>query len=226
MIVTASSNFGGGDFNLLYNLYRCKNWSLDLLGGYRYVELDESLSITANSTLFTTTTFLDNMGNVLVAAPPGSGVQMFDRFSTRNQFNGGQVGARFQSLWGRWSLGGSFKLGLGDMHEVVTIDGSTTVVPVNGSAVQLIGGNYATLQIGRYGVDRFAVVPEVQVNAGFQITPRIRTQIGYSFLFLSSVLRPGHQIDNTYDGAVHPSVPMIGSTFWAQGLNLGLQISF
>ena len=39
-------------------------------------------------------------------------------------------------------------------------------------------------------------------------------------------MRPGNQIDNTYDGAVHPIVPMKSSSYWSQGLRLGLQISF
>ena len=34
------------------------------------------------------------------------------------------------------------------------------------------------------------------------------------------------KIDNTYDGAVHPAVGMVNSAYWAQGINLGLQISF
>ncbi len=74
VVVGATSQFWGGDVNLLYNLYRGNGWTINLLGGYRYLELDESLTITANSTLFTTTTYTDNMGNVLATAPPGSTV--------------------------------------------------------------------------------------------------------------------------------------------------------
>jgi hypothetical protein len=50
--------------------------------------------------------------------------------------------------------------------------------------------------------------------------------MGYDFIYLSSVLRPGNQIDNTYDGVTHPLVPMKTSGYWTQGLNLGLQFSF
>lgn len=226
VFVTASSHFGGGDLNVLYNLHREKNWSIDLLGGYRYLELNETLTITANSTLFTTTTYTDNMGIVLVTAPPGSVVTMIDQFGTRNQFNGGQIGTRFQYLWGPWSLSGSAKLGIGDTHEVIQINGNTNVFPVNGTLVPLQGGNFATLQVGRYATDRFAVAPEAQINVGFQLTPHLRTQMGYSLLFLSSVARPGNQIDNSFDGGLHPGVPMISSSYWAQGLNLGLQVNF
>ena len=109
---------------------------------------------------------------------------------------------------------------------MVTVNGNTTVFPVNAAPVPMTGGNYATLQIGRYATDRFALAPEGQLNIGYQLTPCIRAQIGYDFLYLSSVVRPGNQIDNTYDGMTHPLVPMTSSSFWAQGLTLSLQFNF
>lgn len=224
--VDASTRFGGGDVNLLYNLYRANGWTINLLGGYRYLELDESLTITANSNLFVTATYTDNMGNVLATAPPGSTVTVIDQFGTRSQFNGGQIGTEFQYQPGRLFIGGAAKLAIGDTHEVVSINGNTTVFPVNAAPVFLAGGNYATLQVGRYTTDRFALAPQAQLKLGYQFTPCIRGQIGYSFLYLSSVARPGNQIDNTYDGAMHPLVPMASSSFWAQGLTFSVQFSF
>src|SRR5262249_59453843 len=76
--VNASSRFGGFDVNLLYNVFRGERWTINLLGGYRFLELDESLGITANSRLFTTTQYTDSMGNVLVTAPPGSNITLID----------------------------------------------------------------------------------------------------------------------------------------------------
>jgi Putative beta barrel porin-7 (BBP7) len=224
--VAAASRLAGGDINLLYNLYRTGGWTINLLGGYRYLELDESLRISANSTMFVTTTYSDNMGNVLVTAPPGSTITVIDRFGTRNQFNGGQLGAEFQFLRDRWSIGGAVKLAMGATHEVITIDGITNVFPVNSTPVPLTGGNFATIQTGRYARDRFALAPEAELNVGYQITPWMRAAIGYNFLYLSSVARPGHQIDNTYDGVSRPIVPMSSSSYWTQGLNFSLQFRF
>jgi hypothetical protein len=224
--VDATTQFGGGDVNLLYNLYRNRGWTVNLLGGYRFLVLDEELDVTANSTLFVTTNYLDNVGNVLAMAPPGSAVTVLDQFRTRNLFNGGQVGAEVQYQWGRWFVGGKALIALGDTHEVVEIAGSTTVVPVNGGAVPLAGGNFATLQNGRYEKDRFAVAPEAQLKVGYQFTPWLRGTLGYDFLYLSSVLRPGNQIDNSFDGVNHPAVPMASSSFWATGLNFSLLFSF
>jgi hypothetical protein len=226
VIVGATTHFGGGDLDLLGNLYRRHGLTINLLGGYRYLQLDETLSISANSNLFVTTTYYDNMGNVLVSAPPGSAVTVFDQFGTRNQFNGGQVGAQFQYFWRRLFVTGTAKLAIGSTHEVVTISGNTNVMPLNADPVPLTGGNYATLQVGRYSMNRFALSPEGQLNIGYQFTPCVRAQVGYTFLYLSSVARPGNQIDNTYDGQAHPVVPMASSSFWAQGLTLGFQLVF
>jgi hypothetical protein len=224
--VDSTSRFAGGDANFLFNLYRCRGWTVNFLAGYRYLELDETLNITANSNLFTTTTYTDNMGNVLVTAPPGSSVQVIDHFGTRNQFNGGQVGAQAQYLWGRWSVAGAAKLAIGATHEEVTVNGFTNVFPVNGPMVPVGGGNFANLQSGRYTVDRFALAPEGQVSVGYQFTPCLRGAVGYNFIYLSNVVRPGKQIDNTYDGVTHPTVPLTSSSYWANGVTLSLQFRF
>jgi hypothetical protein len=224
--VNSNTQFWGLDINAMYNLVRSNNWSVTLLGGFRYLQLDEWLNITANSSLFTNTTFTDNMGNILANAPPGSTVTVVDQFGTHNEFYGGQIGAKFQYMWNRWSFNGTGTLAIGATHESVNINGYTNVYPVNGPPVPLVGGNYASLQIGHYAQDRFAVAPEFRLNVGYQFTPFIRGTIGYDFTYLSSVLRPGNQIDNTYDGITHPLVPMKTSSFWSQGLNLGMQFSF
>lgn len=216
----------GTDINGLFNLYRSSNWSLNVLGGFRYFELDESVTIVGNSYLFQDTVYTDNFGNVLADAPPGSSVQTIDQFNTRNSFYGGQLGAQFRYNLNRWSFGAITKLAIGDTHEVITINGTTNVFPINNYPVTLGGGNYATIQSGRYSSDHFAVAPEVTLNVGYQFTPFLRGMIGYNFIYLSSVARPGNQIDNTFDGVNHPAVPMASSSFWAQGINFSLQLSF
>jgi hypothetical protein len=224
--VDATSRLAGGDINVLYNLYRAGGLTINLLGGYRYLELDESLTITANSLMFVTTQYTDAAGNVLVTAPPGSTITVIDHFGTRNQFNGGQVGAQFQYLRDRWIIDTTLKLAIGATHEIINVDGNTTVYPTGGNPVPITGGNYATLQVGRYTQDRFALAPEAQLSVGYQVTPWLRALVGYNFLYLTSVARPGNQIDNTFDGVVHPLVPMVSSGYWAQGLNFTLQFNY
>ncbi len=84
----------GGEANLLYNLCcSCPNacdccqpalgYRVDLISGVCYLDLREGLGITENI-------------QVLPGAPvfPGDSIRTFDQFDTRNQFHGGQLGAR------------------------------------------------------------------------------------------------------------------------------------
>ena len=51
--------------------------------------------------------------------------------------------------------------------------------------------------IGHFSQSQFAVVPEIGVKLGYQLTPNLRLQAGYNFLFWSNVVRPGQQIDTS-----------------------------
>ncbi len=48
---------------------------------------------------------------------------------------------------------------------------------------------------GQFTRDRFAVVPELGINVGYQITRHVRASVGYTFLYWSSIVRPGDQVD-------------------------------
>jgi hypothetical protein len=169
-----------------------------------------------------------------------------DSFHTRNQFNGGEVGLDGQWRFApRWTLGSTVKLAMGSTHEIVNIDGSTTVsnLPLglqqfNGTQP---GGLYAlSTNIGRHTANRFAVLPEVAFKIGYNVTPNLQVFVGYDFLFLSSVVRPGEQIDpnvnpnfipplrgpGTNVGPAQPAVLFNTSNYWAQGLNFGLLYRF
>jgi hypothetical protein len=224
--VSSTSSFWGAEVNGLFNVFRTNGWTLNLEGGFRYYELDERLNITANSTLFTPTTYTDNFGNVLAFAPPGSSVTVVDQFNARNNFYGAQAGAQLQYSMNRFFFSGETQIAVGATHEVVTVNGFTNVFPAGGTPVSLSGGNYATTQIGTYSANKFAVAPQVMLNVGYQFTPFIRGMIGYNFIYLSSVARPGNQIDNNYDGVIHPLVPMTQSSYWAQGVNFSIQFNF
>ena len=89
--------------------------------------------------------------------------------------------------------------------------------------------------IGIRSKDRFAVVPEVGINVGYDVTPRLRVFGGYSFLFWSNVARPGQQIDRTLDEnripdfpaappvtAVRPSSGVTSESIWIQGVSFGI----
>ena len=90
--------------------------------------------------------------------------------------------------------------------------------------------------MGVHDSDQFSVVPEMGVAVGYDFSPQLRATIGYNLLYWTSVARPGDQIDLNIDprqlppaavsGATLPAFRLQTSDYWAQGLNLGLDLRF
>jgi hypothetical protein len=223
--VSINSDLWGADLNGLVNLVRTDGWTINALAGFRYLGLRETLNVSNASTLLTAVDFTGPNGTV--TALPGSTTSEFDSFRTQNDFYGGQIGAYLEYQMGPWFISNVDKLAVGVTREVVNINGNTTVIPTNAPPLFFQGGNYTSgTNIGSFGQNRFALVPEIKLNVGYQIGPLVRVWLGYDFMYWSSVLRPGNQIDNTFDGVTRPFVPMLPSPFWAQGFELGIQLNF
>jgi hypothetical protein len=90
-----------------------------------------------------------------------------------------------------------------------------------------VGGNHR---------NEFAVAPEAGVHFGYAVTRGTRLFVGYDFLYLSDVLRPGKLIDwtinfsltvesiaqgNAFTLGSRPAPTLSSSDFWAQGINFG-----
>lgn len=226
--VEDTSRLWGLEPNFRYKLC-CDCWyRVDLLLGARYLDLDEGL-------------------NILEALQISNGESRFvsDRFATRNQFAGPQVGMSAQFQRGRLTVDLRGRVALGDTHQVVNIEGNSVIIPAGappGSAVGLTGGLLALpTNIGQFSRDRMSVVPELGVQVGYQVTPHLRAFAGYSFLWWTNVLRPGDQIDLQLDQALipafnpnplpptglhKPAVPFRESDYWAQGFNFGLEFRY
>ena len=117
------------------------------------------------------------------------------------------------------------------------------------TAIQmLLGGTFVggylaqPTNIGSHTRSVFAVMPEVGLTLGYQITRRISVFAGYTFLYVSNVLRAPGQVNRTINpsgvpaitgdppgprpGPAQPSFKFQSSDFWAQGLNVGLALRF
>ena len=233
VLATVSTRLQGWEGNGVCNLYRSPTVEVDGLFGFRYLELVEGLGIGEDLTVLP--------GNPFIG---GSAFRVLDDFATSNRFYGGQLGLRGFIRRGNWSLSGTAKVALGDSHQVVGINGSTLIVPAAGSGLGggLQPGGLLALpsNIGRYQRDQFAVVPEVTVKVGYWLTRSIRATIGYTFLYYSAVARPGDQVNRVVNpgllpvnqptgpvaGPAQPNFVFHGSDFWAQGLNLGLELRY
>jgi hypothetical protein len=232
--VQTSSQLLGAELNLRKLLWCCDDCRITGLVGFRYLNLSESLGITESS-------LLQNRvlaGNIVLN--PGDQITVFDGFQTRNNFYGGQFGLQAQKQFGRWSLDGFGKIAFGTTVQTVNVNGSQAIIPLHGAEQDFVGGLYAAgSNIGSQTQRRFAVVPEIGIKIGYNITENIRLFVGYDFLCWSSVVRPGDQIDpnlnvnfvpNSGGGPVsnqvRPLVPFRTTNYWAQGVTAGVEIRY
>ncbi len=134
------------------------------------------------------------------------------------------------------------KVALGMTHQEVTINGGSVLLGPTGNAITAVPGGVQALtsNIGRYSSDQFTVVPELGINLAYDVTERLRVRVGYSFLYCSSVARPGQQIDFTLNPGLVPTDATYGtaanparpgptgsrSDFWAQTVNLGFEFRY
>jgi hypothetical protein len=90
--------------------------------------------------------------------------------------------------------------------------------------------------IGRTTDDHFAVSPQLGVKLRWKLTPALSANVGYDFLYWSSVVRPGNQIDHNLNATQFPGAGVIGallpapqfnrSDFFAQGVSFGLTFRY
>ncbi len=238
--VSSSSRLRGWETNLVGTAYRTDSLRVRLIGGFRTVNLDEDLRI--NETFMNIVPGIGGATSFLGATidPPG-GVATYDSFVAHNWFYGPQLGGAIDWRRGKVSVGLTTKLALGVSQELVTIDGASTLLN-NGQPVQTVAGGVLaqSSNIGRSFHNEFAVVPEVGLNLGYQITSCLQAHIGYTFLYWSDVVRPGAQIDPLINpglvpsdasfgasgGPNRPALPFHHSDFWAQGVNFGVELRF
>lgn len=228
--LSTTSRLEGWELNGVANLGASRFRRLELLGGFRYLNLQEEFLFRTNSP------------SIVL---PGDIFRTRDAFDTGNHFYGGQVGLRGELGRGRWFVQGTGKVALGNMHQTVNIGGTLVTNDLSASGqTEVFPGGYLTqpTNIGRESRDRFAVIPEVNLSAGLQLGYRARLLVGYSFLYASDVVRPGDQIDRGINPVQAPAitgvanVPLTGPArpaprcrsgdFCAHGLNFGLNLRF
>ena len=227
--ISSSLQLWGIEGNGLYRAVTSGPLNVSVLAGLRYIDLRENLSIVSTESTLAT---------------PGVAV-LSDGFSTRNQFIGGQIGVKAEQQYGQFDLSGVAKVALGDNYQTVSVNGSSTASGSFlgfGAAPASPGGFFSqTTNIGQQTRNRFAVVPEAEVQVGYRLPNNVRLFAGYDFLYMSNVVRPGNQIDTTINFTSNPTIngvgttltgparpaPMInGSSFWAQGVRLGASYTF
>ena len=226
-VLTLQSLLQGTDVNLLHNIHYSNQVRVDLLGGFRYVNFQEDLNFSTDSPN--------------VPPNPPAFFQTYDEFTVANNFYGGQLGVRASYDAARFFFNTSGKLAIGSTFETVSVYGGTAT---NAGGYATAPGAYLSQpsNLGTATRNQFAVVPEMNLNMGFRLRPWASLIVGYSFLYISSVARPGeqasHVINPSQSSAIsnyfpaNPSGPALpglnirNTDFWAQGLNFALEFRF
>ncbi|HEX5269324.1 MAG TPA: BBP7 family outer membrane beta-barrel protein [Gemmataceae bacterium] len=226
----------GAEANARYDFKPAERFHLQALAGFRYLRLSESLSIQDRVTTL-------EPGFTFASNPLAAGDQLsdFDKFSTTNQFYGGQVGMGFG--WsGKWvQVGGFGKIAVGATDQEVGITGGSTVHSSSLGTMSAPVGLYAQpSNIGRHSRTEFDFVPEGGINFGVRLLPCLRLTCGYSFLYWNSVVRPGSQIDRVVNpqtipsdqffgvsgGPVRPVFRFVDENYWVHTVNVGLTFHY
>ena len=218
---------GGIDASLVNNFYAAEtyfqvmvessqNRRVDVIAGYQFARLDDWLDVRSVSD---------------VATIGGSIVDIRDRFSTQNEFHGGQLGLRGQMMRGCWSLDALTKVAIGWTRQRVTIDGRTII-----DGTTFNGGLLAQeSNIGQFQRDRFSYIPELTLNLRYHFNPCVSMHVGYSLIYMSDVVTSGRQIDTSVNLS-QQSGPVVGEErplfafedeyYWLQGINFGVNWDF
>ncbi len=234
--VISTTELWGAEANFLGSLIRGKCWWVDMIVGFRYMGLDEGLSVSNVSTVG----ILGGaaFGGRLVG--PGNTISVWDSFQTQNRFYGGQIGFRSEYTFHIFYVDAAWKVGVGDTHEQLTVTGNSGLSAAGQSTV-LPGGLLAVgSNSGVHSNDEFTVMSELTIKVGYCIMPRLGVFAGYNLLYWPGVARPGAQIDRVVDPSQVPTNLAFGQTptlprptplfahsqYWAQGLTLGLEFRY
>ncbi len=206
-------------------MHRDRNKRVDLLVGYHFLRLDNYFRINSLST---------NLG------PVGTGTtfSLFDRFDTENEFHGGMIGIDGSYGKGRWSLDYLAKVSFGQMRQTSEIDGGLTITPGGvPPGVTTVGGLFAQpTNIGVRSRYQEVFIPEFNLGLTYYARPNLSFGMSYNYMWISSVLLSGDQIDRQVNltqqgggvlvGPARPEFEFDDDDYWLMGMNFTMQYNY
>jgi hypothetical protein len=240
LLGSATTEMWGAEANLVSG--RCFFGCISYGGfiGFRYVDFHEDLAVEDDVSLFRPTSppalaalDTDPLGGSL---PETVNFTTFDLIRTRNHFYGGQVGVDMDAEVGHFFLKARGKVALGAMHEVVDIESRA----INTDGTLVSGGLFgAPTDNGEHHRNRVCVVPEINVKLGYAVTHNLRAFVGYDFLYISDVVRPGDQVSlsttnttitvggqTTNINVNQPTFRFRDTDMWINGINFGIELVY
>lgn len=232
IVTSLTSRLWGAEINLRKSLLhgtspQCATFRVDLLAGFRYLQLDENLE----------------MAITCDCQPPQLFRYITDRFGTENRFSGVQFGVDAEFNRGPVFGGVRGLIALGNTGQRLEIAGSTLLAPEQQPVSVALGGLFAQMtNIGTYTRSSFSAVPQLEVKLGYQVNCNLRVFVSYQAIYWTGILRASEQVDRAVNpsyvplfrtafpggpsGVRRPAAPFIESDFWVQGFGVGAELRF
>lgn len=184
-----SSLFQGAALNCCAYLGCRDGFSLEGISGLRWLQLQEDLTFNVHTKTAPNVSF-----------PPGF-YNAKDRFRTANNFFGAQLGLHALYRRCNWFVEVTPKVSLGVLNQHVSTHGvgetsdGNLFYSIKGPA-QLVGGIFAQpTNIGNHSRNICAAAFETSLRVGYQVTSCLEIFLGYNFISISRVARPGDQMN-------------------------------
>ena len=240
--ITSRSQLQGGDGHFLFSFCRGMTYRCDAVAGVRWLGLDESLTIEQNTRLVGLVP-LSNANGFQGFFNLPTDVSIRDRFSTRNDFIGADIGFKSHFVNNCWSLDLLTRVALGGTHQIIRGEGQTAITFLGDPRVNATSGGrlVGPANSGVFGNDIFSVVPEVGVTVGWEPTHWCKFTLGYNWMYWTNVVRPGAQVDRVinpigvptrpefHSDLYEPRRPGVGfneTDIWLQAVTVGMQFTF
>lgn len=216
--IDSTSTFFGNDLYARFLLCQDCNTRIDFVTGWNYTRVGDNFQIRSQQTV------TETGGNI----PVGTVSTIVDQFNTRNQFNGAILGLQWERKCGVWTWQTMGRMSLGNMHETLFVNGSTTIASPGQTTQTTTGGLFtAGSNIGRHSRNEFTAITEFGLNLGYRFSPCTQFNLGYTLIYINDVIQPAKNIDTSLGGSSgHPLVAFQHSDFLIQGLNLGVTREF
>jgi hypothetical protein len=189
---------------------------VDLVLGYQFMRLDDSLQVVSSHTLL-----LNNLN-----------FNIRDRFRAYNEFHGGEIGLRGRVSRGCWTLDGLAQIAVGGVRQQVIIDGQTVITPAGGAPATFAQGLLAQpSNSGNFERSKFAYIPSLTVNLKYHVNPCLNFFLGYNLIWHSDVALSGDHVDLrvNLNQPLPPPLPAFAfrdRDYWIQGINFGASWDF
>lgn len=231
-VLKGSNSFQGAEINSIMRPCCCCNEeNFELFGGLRYINFSERVIFNTSSP------FINPLLNNIFFTK--------DKFRVDNNFYGGQLGFTLKNSCGPLFIKLKTKLAFGAICHAAHIHGDLYLNDFTGfTFVQHFKGGYFALpsNSGHHDQPRFSVVPEVELNIGYQVTRGLKLYAGYNFLCIGNVARASNQMKRRINptqsplymytplplplGELRPSKKLKLTNMWVQGINIGLELLF